>query len=250
MSGFSNRPKILRGAFVEYGLSLPPLFVVFQFNPEQLTRNRSLTFSAPGNQTIDSPEGPQSGGATASPQRIQKSLRDLHQREFEDEDDLLAIQNRQRVDVAEETISFDIRMDATDDLNNGDVIAGLSGILPRLAALEQMAQPKGESLLGAAFDALAGLSSKGFSFTKKPNPPIILFIWGFQRVLPVNITSMSVVETEYSTILHPTRATVSIALQVIEGKNIPYLYSKGWKEVMTVLNLKNITEIANVVVPG
>ena len=45
--GFPNRPKILRGAFVEFGLSLPPLVVVFQFNPLQLTRNRGLTFAAP-----------------------------------------------------------------------------------------------------------------------------------------------------------------------------------------------------------
>ncbi len=48
MSGFSNKPRIRRGAFVEYGLSVPPLFVVFQFNPEQLTRNRSLTYAAAG----------------------------------------------------------------------------------------------------------------------------------------------------------------------------------------------------------
>ncbi len=45
--GFPNKPKILRGAFVEYGLSLPPLVVVFQFNPLQLTRNRSLTYAVP-----------------------------------------------------------------------------------------------------------------------------------------------------------------------------------------------------------
>ncbi len=45
MPGFTNKPKILRGAFVEYGLSIPPLFVVFKFNPEQLTRIRSLTIS-------------------------------------------------------------------------------------------------------------------------------------------------------------------------------------------------------------
>ncbi len=30
----TTSPKILRGAFIEYGISLPPLFVVFQFNPE------------------------------------------------------------------------------------------------------------------------------------------------------------------------------------------------------------------------
>lgn len=33
--GFKNKPKILSGAFVEYGLSIPPLIVVFQFNPAQ-----------------------------------------------------------------------------------------------------------------------------------------------------------------------------------------------------------------------
>ena len=31
--GFTNQPKILRGAFVEFGLSVPPLFVVFQIPP-------------------------------------------------------------------------------------------------------------------------------------------------------------------------------------------------------------------------
>ena len=49
--GFPNKPKILRGAFVEFGLSLPPLIVVFQFNPLQLTRNRALTFAANGTST-------------------------------------------------------------------------------------------------------------------------------------------------------------------------------------------------------
>ena len=38
--GLRNQPKVLRGAFVEYGLSLPPLVVVFQFNPLQLSRSR------------------------------------------------------------------------------------------------------------------------------------------------------------------------------------------------------------------
>lgn len=35
MSGFPNKPKILRGDFDEYGLSSPPLFVVIQFNQVQ-----------------------------------------------------------------------------------------------------------------------------------------------------------------------------------------------------------------------
>lgn len=46
-SGFTNKPKALRGAFVVYDLNIPPLFVVFQFSQQQLTRNRSLTISSP-----------------------------------------------------------------------------------------------------------------------------------------------------------------------------------------------------------
>lgn len=230
--GFSNKPKILRGAFVEYGLSLPPLVVVFQFNPVQLTRNRSLTYAAP------------SGKGTTD-----KDLRALHQREFEDKDDLVAIQELQAVTIQEEAIGLEIRVDATDKLNEGDTITEQFGIAPQLATLELMVHPKGESLIGQALGALLG-SPGGFSFTQGPKPPLILFIWGRKRVLPVNINSMNITETEFSTDLNPTRATVAVNLTVIEGKNIPYMYSKAMKEAMSVLNLANITDIADVIIPG
>ena len=34
---YPNKPKILRGAFVEFGLSLPPLVVVSVMEPESPT---------------------------------------------------------------------------------------------------------------------------------------------------------------------------------------------------------------------
>ncbi len=222
--GFKNKPKILRGAFVEYGLSIPPLFVVFQFNPVQLTRNRSLTITSPGET---------SRGES------------LHQTE----EDLLKIQECQKVEVQEESISFDIRLDATDDLNEGSPIAGQFGIGPRLSTLELMVHPKEESILGAALGSLLG-SSGGFSFTKKPNPPLILFIWGRTRVLPVNINSLNITETQFDTLLNPIRASASVSLTVIEGPNPLYTYSKAAKEVTAAFNLANITEIADVVIPG
>jgi hypothetical protein len=91
---------------------------------------------------------------------------------------------------------------------------------------------------------------KGFSFTRGANPPLILFIFGRKRVLPVNINTMNITETEFSTDLNPIRATVSVNLTVIEGKSVPYLYTKAMTELMSVLNLANIGSIANVVVPG
>ena len=68
--------------------------------------------------------------------------------------------------------------------------------------------------------------------------------------MPVNINSMNITETEFSTDLNPIRATVAVNLTVIEGKNIPYMYSKAMKEAMSVLNLANITDIADVVIAG
>ncbi len=239
--GFKNKPKILRGAFVEYGLSIPPLFVVFQFNPVQLSRNRSLSYSVPGwRQEIQREIAREYEGVASW-----VSLRDFHG-EYEDLTDL---RDDQQVSVRPESISFEIRMDATDKLNEGDTITEQFGIAPQLATLELMIHPKGESLLGAALGSLLG-SSGGFSFTRGENPPMILFIWGRKRVLPVNINSMNITETEFSTDLNPIRATVSVSLTVIEGPNIPYTYSKAMKEAMSVLNLANITDIADVVIPG
>jgi len=244
--GFPNKPKILRGAFVEYGISIPPLFVVFQFNPLQLTRNRSLSYSAP------TPICQEIGEVSRGRSQRNKEVTSISLREFhglEKYADLDKLQEDQIVTIQEESISFEIRLDATDKLNEGDAIAGQFGVLPQLATLELMVHPKGEGLLGQALGALLG-SEGGFSFTKGANPPMILFIWGLTRVLPVNINSMNVTETEFSTMLNPTRATVSVSLTVIEGESIPYMYSKVAKEVMSVLNLANIADIANVIVPG
>jgi hypothetical protein len=236
--GFPNRPKILRGAFVEFGLSLPPLFVVFQFNPLQLTRNRALTFSFPG------AAGTGAGGdqSAAVPQRTVRQCRG-------EVSNLLDLQKQQLVTVQDQTIAFDIRLDATDKLDDGNAIARQFGIAPQIATLELMVTPKEESLLGAAVDALLG-KPKGFSFTRSANPPLVLFIFGRKRVLPVNITTMNITETEFSTDLNPIRATVAVNLTVIEGKSVPYLYTKAMTEVMSVLNLANIADVANVVVPG
>ena len=239
--GFSNKPKILRGAFAEYGLSIPPLVVVFQFNPIQLSRSRSLSFSVPGRRQRLQREIAREFEDVAS----WISLRDFHG-EYENLEDL---RDAQQVRVQPESITFEIRFDATDKLNEGDAITEQFGIAPQLATLELMVHPKKESLLGAAVGSLLG-SPGGFSFTRKENPPMILFIWGRKRVLPVNINSMNLTETEFSTDLNPIRAAVSVSLTVIEGPNIPHTYSKAMKEAMSALHLANITDIAEVAIPG
>ena len=251
MDGYSNKPKILKGAFVEYGISLPPLFVVFQFNPDQLTRNKNISFQGvSGDSDYETESQAADGSRVVTRQHISKtcSLRSIHEREYPDSDQLLAIRDAQQVDFQNEQISFDIRLDATDDLDDGNVLVGEVGILPQLSTLELMMYSKGDSLLGSLVSSL--ISKTGFSFTDVDKPPMILFIWGYSRVLPVNINSMRITESEFNHILSPTRATVTVDLTVIEGKNIPYTYSKALKEAMSILNLANITDLAKVVVPG
>lgn len=233
--GFPGRPRILRGAFVEFGLSLPPLLVVFQFNPVQLGRNRALSFAVPGG----------TSPCNQTPAAPPRTLRQFHA----GVSNLLELQKQQLVTVQEQTIGFDIRLDATDRLDDGDAITEQFGIAPQLSTLELMACPKDESLLGKAIGKLLG-KPQGFSFTRGENPPLILFIFGRKRVLPVNINSMNITETEFSTDLNPVRATVAVSLTVIEGESVPYLYSKAMTEAMSVLNLANATDVANVVVPG
>ena len=43
--------RVSRGALVEYAVSLPPLVLMFEFNPEQISRSRTITVrtgNAPG----------------------------------------------------------------------------------------------------------------------------------------------------------------------------------------------------------
>jgi hypothetical protein len=238
--GVLGKPRILRGAFVEFGLSLPPLLVVFQFNPVQLTRNRGLSYSFPG-----AVPQPVAAGTQAVPAVPGRTLRQFHG----ELRSLLDLQREQLVTVQEQTIGFDIRLDATDGLNERDPVAERFGIAPQLATLELMTHPKEESLLGGLADILLRQPG-GFSFTRSANPPLVLFVFGRKRVLPVNINTMNITETEFSADLNPVRATVGMSLTVIEGSNVPYLYTKAMTEAMSLLNLANISDVANVALPG
>jgi hypothetical protein len=78
-----------------------------------------------------------------------------------------------------------------------------------------------------------------------------LFFWGPFRILPVAMTSLSITETEYDTLLNPVRAEVQVNLQVLVPTQLAgdtlasgaFKYTQGVKEVMAALNLANAAEI-------
>lgn len=209
-------PYLLRGALIEYGsdfLGPLPNVVIFQFNPDTLTR------------TIQIPPRPTSGASRETSQAGEPSI---------------------------EKISFKAEFDAADGLGSGDVLARATGVGPRLAALEKMVHPSNEigGLVGAALSAVGGALGLGGgdSGARQPIPrekyPRILFIWGPFRVLPVVIESMSIVEQQFDFLLNPVRAEVTIGLAVnAVDKCSDDVIAKGAQEYSTVA--KEAQAIAN-----
>lgn len=219
MSDFVLRPKILRGAFVEYGLSLPPLLFAFQFNPETLTRGRTASYQPAG------ADGSGNGCREGNEAQQRACL--------------------SQVQVSEESISLSLTLDATDDLNEGAGLAGQFGIGPQLSVLELMIYPKTDQLFGFLPLSNVGATDQ-FGAAQAKTIPILLFVWGRKRVMPVVMTSINITEQEYFPDLNPKRATVAVQLKVIEGFNPPYLYSQGWRNALAAMNLGNIGDFVNV----
>src|SRR4029453_4785783 len=88
-----------------------------------------------------------------------------------------------------ETIAVDIELDATDQLEKGDALAGSLGIHPALASLEMLLYPKSFGLI-----LNSALLAGGLRPIIEPAAPLVLFVWGVKRVLPVQISSMSIAE--------------------------------------------------------
>jgi hypothetical protein len=215
--------KLLRGALIEYGSGLVgpiPNIVIFQYNPETLTR------------TLRIPERPSGVNTRERTQAGENTF---------------------------ESVSFQAHFDAADLLNDNKALAHLFGIGPQLAALEKMVQPSHEltGLIGAALDAIGSAISGAAGGAAAPTQPIprqafpkILFIWGLTRVQPVTIDSMRISELEYDFLLNPTRAEVDIELTVtsVDACSDDWLakgaleYTTMAKEAQSIANLANTAD--------
>ena len=81
-----------------------------------------------------------------------------------------------------------------------------------------------------------------------------LFIWGPARVLPVRVTSLSVNEQAFDTILNPIVAKAEVSLKVLTYRDLEitnpgywvYMASFAQKEVMAAMNLVSASFSASV----
>lgn len=210
---------MLRGALIEYGTDLIgpiPNVVIFQFNPESLSR----ALQVPARPT----------GAT------QRETTQAGEKTFE-------------------KITFKAQFSAANMLDEDKALARLFGIGPQLAALEKMVLPSSKiaGAIGAMIDKIAGAVAGPTQVAQaipRETYPRILFIWGPTRVLPVTIDSMTIAEQEYDFLLNPMRAEVDITLSVIAIDQCSddalakgaLTYSTIAKEAMAIANLANTAE--------
>jgi hypothetical protein len=138
-----------------------------------------------------------------------------------------------------ESITVAVDIDATDQLETANPLATSLGIYPQLSALEMLIYPK--SALVIANTILLAL---GTIEIIPPEAPLTLFIWGPKRVLPVRLTQFSITEEAYDVNLNPTRAKVTLGLQVLSYNDLPlshpgyalFLAHQVIKEAMATIN--------------
>lgn len=141
-----------------------------------------------------------------------------------------------------ETITLSIELDATDQLEEANPLAIATGVNPAISALEMLIYPKSATVI-----ANAALAQLGNIEIIPPEAPLTLFIWGPTRVLPVRITSFSITEEAYDTILNPIRAKVDLSMYVLSYADLKlthpgyslFLAYQVAKEVMATTNVFN-----------
>ncbi len=144
----------------------------------------------------------------------------------------------------EETISANLSMDLIDQMEQGESGPLGGGIAGYLAALEMLIYPK-SALVAANQIMLAA----GIMEVIPPVAPLTLFIYGWKRVVPVKIESLSITETAHDPSLNPIRADVSVSMRVLTYNDLALTHPGYWafmahqvvKEVLaTVASVENM----------
>ncbi len=209
MTGYSRSPRTQKGAIVALDLPLPTI-IIFQYNPTQLSR--TLTAQAA-----------QGEGDSGEAMRLKGPPR--------------------------ESITLKIELDAADQLEKENKIAGMLGLHPTLAALELLLYPKSALVIANKALAIAGVME-----VLPPEAPLTLLVWGLKRVVPVRIKSFAVTETAFDPNLNPIQAEVDLGLDVLTYQDLGLLSVGGMismahqviKEAMALVEgAKNISGAAD-----
>jgi hypothetical protein len=210
MTDFPRSPRIIKGAIIGIDIFNPlASVVVFQYNPEQLSRSIAPQYS-------------DAAGARSEAIRLGGPPR--------------------------ETISATVQIDAIDQLEEAKDIATTLGIYPQLSALEMLVYPKSALVIANTI-----LLATGTIEVVPPASPLTLFVYGWKRIVPVKLTSLSISETAHDTQLNPIRASADLSMQILTYNDLPLTHPGYWafmahqvvKETMAVIgSVSNIGAVA------
>ena len=251
-NGFTRSPKLLKGALIQFSapMLIPiPNIIVFQYNPETMTRTLEPWTPLERERIYD-----EQGRATAT------ALTDEQTNQL-----------RQPFDPSE-SFSLSLELDAADALEEpgSHPIATIAGVADRISAMEMLCYPPGAGAIGGLLNVSVNVSigAGGISASvgnaadvvPRRDVPIVLFFWGPGRIVPVRITTFSVEEQQYSPLLYPVRARVTIGLKVLDENHLLniagdtsqsaiveiaracYKFTQAQKEALATANLANSVE--------
>ncbi|MGZ8281607.1 MAG: hypothetical protein ACXWUN_01500 [Allosphingosinicella sp.] len=176
-------PPLLRGAIVQLmedlGIVIPNI-IPFQYNPEKVTRSFK-----PWNPFDVDPTKRASPAPMAAP--------------FD----------------PEESYQFTLEFDATNDLEDGNPIALITGVASRIASIQKLVTPS-KGLFGDLIASAKALANKPLDQqAERSSIPVALLIFGPGTVLPVRVVSISIEITEFNNLLYPLMANVTLDLRVL-----------------------------------
>jgi hypothetical protein len=184
VSSFPGSPRLLRGGLVQLDPTSSAIVdvIVFQYNPDTVTRTL------------------QPRAMTGEPGDRLEVLR--------------------LTGPPHETIKLEAELDAADQLadpnsaSNSPVVE--NGLLPALASLEALITPSAAQLV-----ATESLFAQGMLEIAPVEAPLIVLVWGVNRVVPVLVGSLSITEEAFDPHLRPIRAKVSLELKVLTTNDLP-----------------------------
>ena|SRR2546426_630639 len=234
--GYTQSPRLFKGALIQFSapLLIPiPNMIIFQYNPETMTRK-----IAPWKQSDSA------GGADCS------------------KDTSTAVNPLAQPIDPEETVALTLELDAADDLEDPDNnrVAVIVGVADRIAAIEMLLYPPGDSgILNLVSGIRSGLGGTVADVVPRTTVPVVLFYWGPGRIVPVRIESFSIDEQAYSPTLYPIRAKVTLAIKILDAAAFGdaksaevklakacYLYTRAQKETLALARIANETILGKI----
>jgi len=184
VSSFPGAPKLLRGGLVQLDPTSSAILdvIVFQYNPDTVTRTL------------------QPRAMTGEPGDRLEVLR--------------------LTGPPHETIKLEAELDAADQLENPTDPANApvveNGLLPALATLEALITPSADQLVAAE-----ALFDQGMLEIAPVQAPLIVLVWGVNRVVPVLVGSLTITEEAFDRQLRPIRVKAAMELKVLTTNDLP-----------------------------